>query len=81
MKVIYKDDKMTFRTFLDSDQYEIVNNEIILPKNYYSMEYIQKIFPGLKWSSFQEYPNTSMKKNYIFNKNQNSNLDFFLDNL
>ena len=81
MKVIYKDDKMTFRTFLDSDQYEIVNNEIILPKNYYSMEYIQKIFPGLKWSSFQEYPNTSIKNNYIFNKNQNSNLDFFLDNL
>ena len=80
MKVIYKDDKNTFRAFLDSDQYDIVNNKIILPKNYYSMEYIHTIFPGVKWINFPEYKNNLKKKYCILDKHHNSNIDYFLDN-
>ena len=79
IKVFVKNDKGTFRRILNSSQYSYNNlGQIILPKDHYSKEYVERIVAGAKWESFSLYQET----NYNIHEDDDAyqNIDFLLDN-
>lgn len=79
IKVFFKNDKGTFRRILSKKQYKISKEgKIILPKNHYSMGYVERIVSGIKWEDFEWY-NESINENENENENED-NIDFYLDN-
>ena len=81
LKVFVKNDKGTFRRILSKNQYSISQDgRIILPKNHYSMGYVERIVSGIKWEDFPLfYENNKILESN--NKSQdNDDIDFYLDN-
>jgi len=83
LKVFVKNDKGTFRRILSKNQYSISQDgRIILPKNHYSMGYVERIVSGIKWEDFPLFSenNKFQESDNKFQKSDNDDIDFYLDN-
>lgn len=77
LKVFVKNDKGTFRRILSKEQYSISQDgQIVLPKNHYSMGYVERIVSGIKWEDFPLFS----EKNESNQLQDNDDIDFYLDN-
>jgi len=77
LKVFVKNDKGTFRRILSKEQYSISQDgQIVLPKNHYSMGYVERIVSGIKWEDFPLFS----EKNESTQLHNNDEIDFYLDN-
>ena len=81
IKVFFKNEKGIFRRILSKEQYKISKeSKIILPKNHYSMGYVERIVSGIKWEDY-EWFNENKDEHIDENKDDNEdNIDFYLDN-
>ena len=77
LKVFVKNDKGTFRRILSKNQYSISQDgQFVLPKNHYSMGYVERIVSGIKWEDFPLFS----EKNESNQLQDNDDIDFYLDN-
>lgn len=85
IKVFFKNDRGTFRKILKKDEYSVNKfGQIILPKDHYSVGYVERIVSGAKWEDFPPIETlervNEVIKNFTDNLNLNNDVDFFLDN-
>ena len=63
LKVFIKNNKGTFRRILNKGQYSISQDgKIVLPKDHYSMGYVERIVSDIKWEDFPLFSENESKQ-------------------